>query len=259
VQWIDRDGERRIAHAGHVVLSAGAYGSAPILLRSGIGPADELRSLGIEPVADLPVGHALMEHPAASMIVEVDPEHVLLGWPIYGAVVRGAGWWTVPVPLDQERGLAAVQLCMATNDGPDGGHIRLRGTDPAAAPEIHHGYDGFLAGGGFDDALADWRALLQTPSLRAAGARDVRAQLAPREAALRALGTSAHPAGGCAIGAVVDSRLGVRGVAGVTVADASVFPRHVTNNPNFTCFMVGERAAELVRDATGATQAAVAP
>lgn len=257
VEWIDRDGVRRRADADHVVLSAGAYGSAPILLRSGIGPADELRSLGIAAVADLPVGRALMEHPAVSMIVEVDPEHVMLGWPIYGAVVRGAGWWTVPVPLDQERGLAAVQLCMATNEGPEGGLIRLRGTDPTAAPEIQHGYEGFLAAGGFDDALADWAALLETPSLRAAGARDVRAHRSPRDAALGALGTSAHPAGGCAIGAVVDSRLGVRGVSGVTVADASVFPRHVTNNPNFTCFMVGERAAEMLRDGTRAARAAV--
>ena len=247
VRWIDRDGVQRLAHADHVVLSAGAYASAPILLRSGIGPADELRALGIAPVADLPVGHALMEHPAVSMIVEVDPEHVLLGWPVYGAVVRGTGWWTVPVPLDQERGLASVQLCMATHEGPEGGHIRLRSTDPAAAPEVHHGYERFLAAGGFDEALADWRALLQTPSMRAAGARDVRAQLAPREAAIRALGTSAHPAGGCSIGAVVDSDLSVRGVTGLTVADASVFPRHLTNNPNFTCFMVGERAAEFVR------------
>ena len=48
-------------------------------------------------------------------------------------------------------------------------------TDPTAAPEIQHGYEGFLAAGGFDDALADWAALLETPSLRAAGARDVRA------------------------------------------------------------------------------------
>src|SRR5262249_30541763 len=36
--------------ADEVVISGGAYGSPEILLRSGIGPADELRALGIEPV-----------------------------------------------------------------------------------------------------------------------------------------------------------------------------------------------------------------
>ena len=40
--------------AGSVVLSAGTYGSPPILMRSGIGPADHLRSLGIEVRVDLP-------------------------------------------------------------------------------------------------------------------------------------------------------------------------------------------------------------
>ncbi len=53
------------------------------------------------------------------------------------------------------------------------------------------------------------------------------------------------------MGSVVGPDLGVYGVEGLTVADASIFPRHVTNNPNFTCFMVGERAAALLRE--GAT------
>ena len=189
-----------------------------------------------------------MEHPAVSLIMRVDPEHVMLGWPIYGAVVRGHGWWTVPVPLDQEQGLAAIQLCLATHEGPEGGAVALRGTDPSQAPEIHHGYERFLDGGGFDNALADWRAMLETPALQAAHAVDVRAHLPPRAAALRAMGTAAHPAGGCAIGCVVDPRLEVYGIDGLSVADASVFPRHVTNNPNFTCFMIGERAADFLRE-----------
>jgi choline dehydrogenase len=47
-----------------VVLSAGAYGSPQVLLLSGIGPADELRALGIEPVHDLPgVGRGLSDDP----------------------------------------------------------------------------------------------------------------------------------------------------------------------------------------------------
>jgi len=50
--------------------------------------------------------------------------------------------------------------------------------------------------------------------------------------------------GTCAMGKVVDEDLRVYGLDGLVVADASVFPSHVTNNPNLTCFMVGERAAE---------------
>jgi choline dehydrogenase len=52
-----------VLRAREVVLSAGAYGSAAILLRSGIGPERDLRALGIEVVADLPVGQHLQDHP----------------------------------------------------------------------------------------------------------------------------------------------------------------------------------------------------
>ncbi len=48
-----RAGEERFA-GGEVILCAGAIHSPAILLRSGIGPADELRALGITPVADQP-------------------------------------------------------------------------------------------------------------------------------------------------------------------------------------------------------------
>ena len=47
-----------------VVLSGGTYNSPQLLMLSGIGPADELRKLGIKPSVDLPgVGRNLSEHP----------------------------------------------------------------------------------------------------------------------------------------------------------------------------------------------------
>ncbi|PTL60272.1 GMC family oxidoreductase [Paraconexibacter algicola] len=50
--------------AGDIVLSAGAFGTPEILQRSGIGPADHLRSVGVPVEIDLPaVGRNLMEHP----------------------------------------------------------------------------------------------------------------------------------------------------------------------------------------------------
>lgn len=45
-----------------VVLSAGSIGSAQLMMVSGIGPADHLRDVGIEPLVDLPVGHNLQDH-----------------------------------------------------------------------------------------------------------------------------------------------------------------------------------------------------
>ncbi|PTS88729.1 hypothetical protein DBR17_04180 [Sphingomonas sp. HMWF008] len=60
-----RDGKPTTARAEReVILSGGSYNSPQLLLLSGIGPADELRDLGIAPVLDLPgVGRNLSEHP----------------------------------------------------------------------------------------------------------------------------------------------------------------------------------------------------
>ncbi|MGH1354617.1 MAG: GMC family oxidoreductase, partial [Thalassovita sp.] len=54
----------RVIKARHeVILSAGAFGSPQLLLLSGIGPRDELRQNGIEPVHELPgVGQNLQDH-----------------------------------------------------------------------------------------------------------------------------------------------------------------------------------------------------
>ena len=59
-----------------------------------------------------------------------------------------------------------------------------------------------------------------------------------------------HPCGTCKMGsddmAVVDENLRVRGLAGLYVADASVFPTLPAGNINATCIMVGEKAADLI-------------
>jgi choline dehydrogenase-like flavoprotein len=65
-----RRGRERVARAeGEVILSAGAIGSPQILLLSGIGPADDLREVGVEVRHDLPgVGRNLQDHPFVTML-----------------------------------------------------------------------------------------------------------------------------------------------------------------------------------------------
>jgi choline dehydrogenase-like flavoprotein len=74
------------------------------------------------------------------------------------------------------------------------------------------------------------------------------------DAAIRkVVGTNFHPAGTCRIGhvgddhAVVDSRLAVHGIEGLSVADASVMPGIVSANLNATVTMIAERAAAFLR------------
>lgn len=54
-----------------VILSAGSIGSAQLLMLSGIGPEEHLRSLGIPVVANLPVGENLQDHiyPAVPFLI----------------------------------------------------------------------------------------------------------------------------------------------------------------------------------------------
>jgi 5-(hydroxymethyl)furfural/furfural oxidase len=67
-----RDGWTRV-EGGEIILCAGAIHSPAILMRSGVGSADELRALGIQVVADLPVGHDLIDHPAIAMGLALKP------------------------------------------------------------------------------------------------------------------------------------------------------------------------------------------
>jgi len=73
IEYLHGD-ERRTARATReVILSAGVFNSPQILLLSGIGPAAELRALGIRPVIDLPgVGRNLREHPLVPMVFEAN-------------------------------------------------------------------------------------------------------------------------------------------------------------------------------------------
>ena len=59
---------RRFDVAGEVIVAAGAMESPLLLQRSGVGPAEQLRAVGITPVVDSPdVGERMREHLAFNM------------------------------------------------------------------------------------------------------------------------------------------------------------------------------------------------
>jgi choline dehydrogenase-like flavoprotein len=55
----------------------------------------------------------------------------------------------------------------------------------------------------------------------------------------------------CSMGDVVDDRLKVKGVEGLRVIDASVFPGHVSGNIMATTYAVAEKGADLIKQDDG--------
>ena len=138
------------------------------------------------------------------------------------------------------------------------GQIKLKTADPAAVPAVYPNYLGsetdqrtIVAG------LKLCRQLLANAPLQ----RFIESEFLPGPAvetdeqlldyARQRGGTVYHPTSTCKMGgdpmAVVDPELRVHGVDGLRVADASIMPTVVSGNTNAVTIMIGERAADMVR------------
>ena len=227
-----------------VVVSAGAFGSAVVLLRSGIGPSEELAALGIENVADLPVGRGLRDHPSCMFHFDSPPEEARLMGAGFAVAARGPDFFSFPAPWDEETGRVTVTI--ALNRQEPNGSVRLASRDPEVQPLIDCDFKGVLERGDFEGAWSVVQRLARTDAFRKRriGGGDT---IRPFEEVVgERIGLSFHLASTCPIGDVLDARLRVRGIEGVMVADASVFPENVSNNLNMSCAMVGERASAFI-------------
>lgn len=139
------------------------------------------------------------------------------------------------------------------------GRVSLASNDPEAAPRV----DPQLLSHPDDLAtllrgLKLGRKISQAPSFAHYRAHevnpgpDIQDDAGLIEYIRRAAATVHHPCGSCRMGsdenAVVDEKLRVRGIDGLRVADASVFPKVVAGNTNAAVVMIAEKAADLIRD-----------
>ena len=262
---------RQVRPDGETILTAGSIGSARLLMLSGIGPAEHLRAVGIDAVADLPgVGANLQDHPLAGVVYAaaqpVPPARNNHGEVC--AAIRTAHDLAAP---DIQEFLIDVPFHPPWMPGPaDGytiafttlhphsrGSVCLADADPASAPLIDpnfFGDDRDMSGMlnalrvareiGMSPEFDNWRAEEALPG------PDVQEAAELRDYLRRDVETYHHPVGTCRIGsdpaAVVDPQLRVRGVEGLRVADASVMPALPGANTQAAVLSIAERAATLI-------------
>jgi choline dehydrogenase len=269
---VESRGEVAQVAAKHVVLSGGAIGSLGVLLRSGIGPAREIARLGVELVYDNPaVGAQLLDHPGAAMVLLPRYDHVQPGDPTIQTVLRYTSRSSdfqgdMQLQPGSNFALPDVKLplvsLMCSVGKPRGvGSIRFPSADPHASPRI----DSELLRDPSDHAKAVEAMEIAALFASSSAMRDYVQFMWPRERTLartsrvrewiyKSCGSGYHPCGTVPMGpdtsatAAVDGHGRVRGVEGLTVADASVFPTIPSSNTNLPTLMLGERFGAWLRD-----------
>jgi choline dehydrogenase-like flavoprotein len=142
------------------------------------------------------------------------------------------------------------------------GEVRITSADPGAKPYIHVNHlSAEIDRQRFVAAFRWNRRLSQQPALRdwvvgeCPPSRDLQSDDDILANAMKLGGSCFHMAGTARMGAddraVVDSRLRVRGVAGLRVADTSIMPTLVSGNTNGPAMMIGRRAADFVLEDHG--------
>lgn len=263
-----------------ITISAGAINSPAILLRSGIGEAQELSRTNIKPLLDLPgVGRNLQDH--ASVCIWASPKKgaCFAGEPVHQVMAQQKSMPSealcdiqlymlsavpareIPV-LHQMLGsdlALGVSTLLATPRSR--GRVEIVNSDPTAAPRIYlnclnEAEDLRRMMKGVKSA---WNILRGEPLASHVDRILLWTQTAIDsdvllESLIRAMvrGTW-HPVGTLRMGkagdamAVVDQRGRLYGCSNVTVSDASILPTIPSVPPSLTCMLIGERIAAHLR------------
>lgn len=256
-----------------VVLCAGAVHTPGILLRSGVGPREQLAAMGVDCAVEVPaVGARLLDHPGTALFFRPRKGTASPADPIMQTALRFSSA-SVGRPNDlqlQPGGNQAfpfpwvTMVTLMAHVGLPAGHglIRWTSADPFAKPVIDsrlmaHPRDRAQAVEAMRLAVRLWRmpemnglATPLWPDPRVWD-RDDTADAQVR----RATDSGYHPCGTVPMGAADDPDAAtdawghVRGTEGLIVADASLIPEITSGNIHLPVLMIGERIGCRLRDA----------
>ena len=278
VEFAHRGTTHRVAAGIETVLSLGAINTPKVLMLSGIGDDAELTRHGIATVAHLPgVGQNLQDHPGFGCVWEYrvplaarntaseatyftksdsrldTPDlqtcHVEVplsstentarfglpesGWTLFAGIVRPQSRGSVqltgncptnPVrinanmlsePADMTAAIAAIELCR-----------EIGNSAPLSSYAKREVMPGKLKGRQLDTFIRNAASTYWHQSCTAKMGRDDMS--------------------------VVDGSLRVYGIERLRIADASIMPRVTTGNTMAPCVVIGERAAQMIKDAHAA-------
>ncbi len=278
----DINGEQQTFHAEHIVLSAGAVHTPPILIRSGIGPSAHLQELGLQVRQDLPVGEGFQDHPilAALLPVEDDiavPEdfrHTNCCIRYSSGMFNAQAGDMMMVSFNRRGdsiGHRAAEAYGVDSTGMIGvwlnqcesrGQLTLTSLDPKAQPTIEENmlatesdrrrlYDGWMRLGELVNS-ATVKAVTSGVVVDADGStfEDHNKFEDFLPFALSHAGDTQHGCSTCRMGdeseptTVVNSDCQVLGTESLYVIDASIMPTVPCANTNLTCIMLGEKMAD---------------
>lgn len=259
------DGQPESLDAGRVILCAGAIASPQLLMLSGVGPADHLRSLGVPVLLDRPgVGENLLDHPTSGLLWKVRADFPVNRTTHFHQVglrysATGSGLFNDMIVYFGVRPHEETLFVRPTiNFAHSAGRLRLAAADVHVRPLLNYDYFSdprdrqrqreavrlcarLLESGEFEELLE--RPLeYPGPALDDDDALD--------QWILRRADTGHHSSSTCKMGpetdplAVVDQQGKVYGAEGLWVVDASILPETVRANINATVLMVAERIAE---------------
>jgi choline dehydrogenase len=286
VEYTNGNGEAETAEAAaEVILSAGTLNTPHLLMLSGIGPAEHLRGIGLEPRIDLAgVGENLRDHLRVPVLYETErrsPGHMLNWAPAAfdylvrrrgvmtsnccesGAVLRASSEAGMPdlqfvthFQTSLYPGTVDLQFCLLRAESR--GRVSAVSPDPSVPPSIDPNY--FSERCDIELAIRGVRLARQIASALALRRFPLGKEILPGadlvtdcqiEAYCRSVAEACyHPIGTWRMGAdpmsVVDAELHVHGTERLRVVDASVMPDLPNGNTCAVVLMIAERAAALL-------------